>query len=63
MCDLYRIFRTIGVPVSNQIETIDRCLSHIKPLLDNLPSELLVVDTGSTDGTIEVCREYGARDK
>lgn len=52
---------TIGVPVSNQIETIDRCLSHIKPLLDNLPSELLVIDTGSTDGTIEVCRKYGAR--
>ncbi|MBE5948031.1 MAG: glycosyltransferase [Lachnospiraceae bacterium] len=52
---------TIGVPVSNQIETIDRCLSHVKPLLDNLDAELVVVDTGSTDGTIEVCKEYGAR--
>jgi glycosyltransferase involved in cell wall biosynthesis len=52
---------SIGVPVSNQIDTIDRCLSHIKPLLDNLDSELIVVDTGSTDGTIEVCKSYGAR--
>lgn len=52
---------TIGVPVSNQIETIDRCLSHIKPLLDGLDAELVVVDTGSTDGTIEVCRSYGAK--
>lgn len=52
---------TIGVPVSNQIETIDRCLSGIKPLLDNLDAELVVVDTGSTDGTIEVCKKYGAR--
>lgn len=52
---------TIGVPVSNQIDTIERCLSHIKPLLDNLPSELIVIDTGSTDGTVEVCRSYGAR--
>lgn len=52
---------TIGVPVSNQIETIGRCLSHIKPLLDGLEAELLVIDTGSTDGTVEVCREYGAR--
>ncbi len=52
---------TIGVPVSNQIDTIDRCLSHIKPLLDGLDAELIAIDTGSTDGTIEVCRSYGAR--
>ncbi|MCM1027935.1 MAG: methyltransferase domain-containing protein [Roseburia sp.] len=52
---------TIGVPVSNQIDTIDRCLSHVKPLLEKLDAELVVIDTGSTDGTIEVCRRYGAR--
>lgn len=52
---------TIGMPVSNQIATIDRCLSHIKPLLDRLDAELVIADTGSTDGTIEVCRSYGAR--
>lgn len=52
---------TVGVPVSNQIETIDRCLSHIKPLLDGLDAELVVIDTGSTDGTVEVCKSYGAR--
>lgn len=52
---------TIGVPVSNQIDTIDRCLFHIKPLLDGLDAELIVIDTGSTDGTIEVCKKYGAR--
>lgn len=52
---------SIGVPVSNQINTIDRCLSHIKPLLDGLDAELVVIDTGSTDGTIEICKNYGAR--
>lgn len=52
---------TIGMPVSNQIETIDRCLSHVKPLLDKLDAELVIANTGSTDGTIEVCRSYGAR--
>lgn len=52
---------TIGVPVSNQIGTIERCLAGIKPLLDHLDAELVVVDTGSTDGTIDVCKKYGAR--
>lgn len=52
---------TIGVPVSNQIDTIDKCLFHIKPLLEKLDSELLVIDTGSTDGTLEICRRYDAR--
>lgn len=52
---------TIGVPVSNQIQTIDNCLSHVKPILEQLDSELIVIDTGSTDGTIEVCKNYGAR--
>lgn len=52
---------TIGIPISNQINTIERCLSHIQPLLDQLDSELLVINTGSTDGTLEICKKYGAR--
>ncbi len=52
---------TVGVPVSNQLNTIDRCLSHVKPLLDQLDAELIVIDTGSTDGTVEICKKYGAR--
>lgn len=52
---------SIGMPVSNQIATIDRCLSHVKPLLDQLDAELVIVDTGSADGTVEVCQSYGAR--
>lgn len=52
---------TIGVPVSNQVKTIERCLLQIKPLLDELDAELLVIDTGSTDGTVGICKSYGAR--
>ncbi len=59
--DGYPFLLTIGVPVSNQIGTIRRCLEGIQPILDALPSELVVVDTGSRDGTVEVCREFGAR--
>ncbi|MDR1604924.1 MAG: glycosyltransferase [Gracilibacteraceae bacterium] len=57
----YPLLLTIGVPVSNQIGTIRRCLEGIEPLLRHLPAELVVVDTGSTDGTVGVCREFGAR--
>lgn len=52
---------TVGIPVSNQIKTIERCLLAIKPLLDRLDAELLIIDTGSTDGTVEICRRFGAR--
>lgn len=52
---------TIGMPVSNQVETIERCLLSVKPLLDNLDAELLIINTGSEDGTIDICKKYGAR--
>ena len=56
-----KLLLTIGVPVSNQIDTIERCLFHIKPLLQELASELLVINTGSNDGTLDICKAYGAR--
>lgn len=49
---------TISVLVSNSIDTIRKCMDSIKPLLDAVPSELIVVDTGGTDGSIEIAREY-----
>lgn len=52
---------TIGIPVSNQIHTIHRCLSHLEKLRVSLNCELLIIDTGSTDGTVAAAREYGAR--
>lgn len=52
---------TIGVPVSNQITVIERCMKGIEPILKEIPSELIVIDTGSTDGTVEITKQYGAR--
>jgi glycosyltransferase involved in cell wall biosynthesis len=40
----------------NSMRTIRRTLESVKPLA----SRIVVVDSGSTDGTIELCRELGA---
>ena len=49
---------SISLLVSNSIDTIRKCMESIKPLLEALPSELIVVDGGSKDGAIEIAREY-----
>ena len=51
---------TIGMLVSNHIQYIRKAMEALKPLLDAVPSELIVVDTkgAETDGSIAVVREY-----
>lgn len=52
---------TISLLVSNRIDTIRKCLNSVKPLLDALPSELIVVDTVGpehSDGSLAVAREF-----
>ena len=52
---------SISLMVSNSIDTIRKCMESLKPLLDNLDSELIVVDTGGTDGSIDIAREYATK--
>ena len=56
-------FGTTFVPVlsvviiaKNEAHNLPRCLESVKGLAD----EVVVVDSGSTDGTLEVCAHHGA---
>ena len=43
--------------VKNEEEFLNRCLSSVR----GLANQIIVVDTGSTDRTIEIAREHGAQ--
>lgn len=49
---------SIGMIVKNEIRCIERCLKALQPLRDAYPCELVIADTGSTDGTREVAERY-----
>ena len=51
---------SIGILVSNRIETIRKCMESLVPLLKQVPSELIALDTvgEKTDGSIDVVKEY-----
>ena len=43
--------------VKDEKENLSRCLESAKPYVD----EIIVVDTGSQDGTLEIALLYGAK--
>ena len=49
---------TIGIIFRNDIRCIERCLKALQPLRDACRSELIMADTGSTDGSREVAERY-----
>ncbi|MCH5185771.1 MAG: glycosyltransferase family 2 protein [Oscillospiraceae bacterium] len=49
---------SIGMIVKNEEKYLRMCLEALKPLLDELNSELIIADTGSTDGTVETAKEF-----
>ena len=46
----------VAITTKNNLRTIRECLESVKGLAD----KICVVDSGSTDGTVEICREMGA---
>lgn len=49
---------SIGMMVKNEEKNLERCLKSLQPILDVIDSELIIVDTGSTDRTVEIAKQY-----
>lgn len=49
---------SIGMIVKNEEKYLKRCLEALSPILEQVPSELIITDTGSTDKTVDIARQY-----
>lgn len=47
---------SVVIIAKNETANIERCLKSVQ-----WADEIVVVDSGSTDGTLEICRKYGCR--
>jgi SAM-dependent methyltransferase/glycosyltransferase involved in cell wall biosynthesis/GT2 family glycosyltransferase len=52
---------TVAVPVLNGARSLDEVLSAVRAQRVDREVELLVVDSGSTDGSLEIAQRHGAR--
>lgn len=52
------IILSIGMIVKNEEKVLERCLKSLQPLMNAIPSELIIADTGSTDSTVEIAKKY-----
>lgn len=49
---------SICMMVKNEEKNLDRCLSSLENLRKNVNCELIIVDTGSDDKTVEIAKKY-----
>ncbi len=49
---------SIGMIFKNDIRCIERCMKALQPLREAVPCELVMADTGSTDGSREIAEKY-----
>lgn len=49
---------SIVMIVKNESKHLDNCLKSLAPIRKELDSELIIVDTGSTDNTVEIAKNF-----
>lgn len=49
---------TIGIIFKNEIRSLKKCLEALVPLRGKVSCELILADTGSTDGSREIAKQY-----
>lgn len=52
------ILLTISILISNRPDTVRKCLDSVKPLLEKVSSELILVDTGCGEAVRGIIEEY-----
>lgn len=53
-----QLLLSIGIIFKDNIRSIERCLKALQPLRDAVDCELIMADTGSTDGSREIAERY-----
>lgn len=49
---------SIGMIIKNEMRCLERCLQSLQSLREAVPCELIIADTGSTDGSRELAAQY-----
>lgn len=53
-----QIMLTISILISNRPDTVRKCLDSLKPLMEKVSSELILVDTGCGETVRDIIEEY-----